>query len=158
MLLKIDKKLPVSWLSARSCSSIELHPRTSIGTNTGDSVLVRDLIFVSQKFWLASVFRSGLRQLSTDRDDKSTAQLCNPQLGVVSWAHCLWLTHILQQSYLIFESCFHPCNYLLWMTRQNWNRVQTDYLIWWVAMGLCWVSYQFTIKDDSEASMSTDQW
>jgi len=54
MLLKIDKKLPVSRNSAHFRSSIELQTRTSIGTATGDSVLICDCIFVSEELWLVA--------------------------------------------------------------------------------------------------------
>ena len=49
MLLKIDKKLSVSRISAHFRSSIELQARTSIETAMGDFVLVPDCIFVSEE-------------------------------------------------------------------------------------------------------------
>ena len=50
MLLKSDGKLPMTLLSDGSRSSIELQPCTSIRTATGDSVLLRDCILVSEEF------------------------------------------------------------------------------------------------------------
>ena len=69
-------------------SSTELQPHTSIGTDTCDSVLIQDCLLNTV---LVSVSWTWLRHSSFDCDDKSTAQLCNPQLGVMSWAQFLWL-------------------------------------------------------------------